>query len=594
MLLDTDDRPEIVETDVDDTGATHHWRGDLLLLLGYILVSVWFWRRLVPHLATHALGAGTLDPGLFIWFLNWTPYALTHGLDPFRTTYLDAPIGISTMWNTSVISLGVLFAPVTLAFGPIASFNLACILGPPLSAWTASFWLRRYVGRVPAALGGLLFGFSPFVLAQSRAGHLMFTWLVLVPVILMLAEDLLWRAPNPRWPQAPLLGVVIAVQLLISSETLLIVTMLCVGVAVALAVRHPRAARERLRVLVPAGALTLGVSIALCAWPLFEIFGSGREIKQPVQRLGALGGSASMLIGASPSLLFHTGNGPRSHLSTVENGLYIGWPLLALLVVATVVLVRRSGVLIAATAVIVAIALQMYGSHWHLGGLKVRSPLGFLQDRIALTRDILPGRFAIAMWIAIAWLFAAALDFAMKRAHGNWRTVSVVVAVACLIPLIPAKQEPTNAPGPVPALFATSLRNTIPKGATVMLAPMASVGYNAAEWWQIKAKMRFKQVGGYALHAFGPKGSPSYYPYPKMLRRLFMINFFTGQPFAGKVTPAVLATARRELRETHASLFMVAPSPTGTARHLELAEQLLKRPPDRKVGGVAIWDLPAS
>ena len=36
---------------------------------------------------------------------------------------------------------------------------------------------------------------------------------------------------------------------------------------------------------------------------------------------------------------------------------------------------------------------------------------------------------------------------------------------------------------------------------------------------------------------------------------------------------------------------MVGPSPTGTERHLELAELLLKRPPDRNVGGVAIWDL---
>ena len=146
------------------------------------------------------------------------------------------------MWNTSVIGLGVLFAPVTLAFGPIATFNIACILGPPLSAWTASFWLRRYVAVVPASVGGLLFGFSPFVLGQSRSGHVMFTWLVLVPVILMLTEDLLWRAPRPLWPQAPLLGVVVAVQFLISTETLLIVSLLCGAVAITLALRHPRAA----------------------------------------------------------------------------------------------------------------------------------------------------------------------------------------------------------------------------------------------------------------------------------------------------------------------------------------------------------------
>ena len=127
-----------------------------------------------------------------------------------------------------------------------------------------------------------------------------------------------------------------------------------------------------------------------------------------------------------------------------------------------------------------------------------------------------------------------------------------------------------------------------------MLAPMATVGYNVAQLWQVEAGMRFRQVGGYALHAVGPDGRPSYYPYPETLRRLFMINFFTGRPYDRPVTPADLATARRELRETHATLFLVGPSPTGTARDLELAERLLGRGPDRTVGGVAIWRLPAS
>jgi hypothetical protein len=591
VLLDNDDPPVIV----DEQGSgepQRHWRGDLLLLLGYVAASLVFWHEALPHLATQTLGGATLDPGLFVWFLNWTPYAIVHGLDPFRTTFIDAPIGVSAMWNTSVLALGVLFAPVTLAFGPIASFNLACILGPPLSAWTASFWLRRYVSRLPAALGGLLFGFSPFVIAQSRAGHLMFTWLVLVPVILMLAEDLLWRAPRPIWPQAPLLGLVIAVQILISSETLLIVTMLCVGVALALAAGHPRAARERLPTLVPAAAVTLGVALALAAWPLIEAFGTRHEIRQPVQRLGALGGSAAMVVAPGRSLLLHVGRGPRAHLNVVENGLYIGVPLLLVLIAATVLLRKRPGVLIAAATIGIAIALQMHGTHWHAGGTSIRSPLGFLQDRVALTRDILPGRFAIAMWIAVAWLFAVALDQVLRRATGKWRVTAVVAAVACLVALLPANQEPVRAPEPIPPLFTTSLRDTIPQGSTVMLAPMAAVGYNAAQLWQIKAKMRFRQVGGYALHAIGRDASPSYYPYPKTLTRLFMIKYATGQPYRERVTPAQLATARRELRATGASLFLVAPSPTGTRTHLRLAEDLLGRPPDRRVGGVAIWDLP--
>ena len=34
-----------------------------------------------------------------------------------------------------------------------------------------------------------------------------------------------------------------------------------------------------------------------------------------------------------------------------------------------------------------------------------------------------------------------------------------------------------------------------------MLAPMATSGNNAAQLWQVRANMRFKQIGGYMLHA---------------------------------------------------------------------------------------------
>ena len=320
--------------------------------------------------------------------------------------------------------------------------------------------------------------------------------------------------------------------------------------------------------LAPAGAVAAVVALVLCAWPLVELFGGGRAIKQPVQNVSAIGGSTAMLVGASPSLLFHTGTGPQSHLSMGENGLYIGWPLLLLLLGALIVLFPRRGVITAAVIIVVSVAFQMYGSHWHLAGFSMRSPLGFVQDHLALTHDILPGRFAIAMWIAIAWLFAVALDTALERVHGNWRVLAVAAAVACLVPLLPSPQQPMTSLEPVPALFSTSLRNTIPKGAIVVIAPMASVGDSSTELWQIKAKLRFRQVGGYALHAVGPDGAPSYYPYPAELTRLFRINYATGQPFRGKLTPAKREAARKELRNAR-----VAPDGRPVAdRHRASAE----------------------
>jgi hypothetical protein len=570
-------------------------RRGLGLFVGYTILSLLLWRSVVPHLATHALYGGLFDPSAFIWWLKWTPYALTHGMSPLHSSYLDAPDGVSAMWNSSVLALGVLFAPVTALFGPIVSYNVACILGPPLSAWTAWLWLRRHAHDASAAVGGLVFGFSPFVIAHSNGGHLNFTWLFLLPVILMLVEDLLWRAERPLWPQAPLLGLAVTAQLFIGSEALFICSLGCVTAALVIGAFDLRAARERLRVLAPAAAVAVAVAVVLCAPALLEQFHGSRVIHEPVFQLGRFGGRPPMLVSASPTLAFHTGHGPSGNLAVFENGLYIGWPLIVLLGVVVAFLIRRRrGVVIAAAAVVIAAAFQMHGSRWHFAGLSVPAPFRVLQNHVHLLRDILPGRFAIIMWFAIAWLLAVGLDAAISRvhemkAHPAWAALPVVVVAACLVPLLPGHIH-TRELAITPRLFTTSLRNTIPSGATVMVAPLATSANAAAEIWQVRAGMRFRQLGGYMQHAVGPRGEPSLHPATPMLAKLFAIDSSTRGPYKVKTTPALLDGARAELRAAHTSMFIVGHS-IGEAILLARAELLLGRPPDQRTGGVAIWRL---
>jgi hypothetical protein len=474
-------------------------------------------------------------------------------------------------------------------FGPIAAFNVAGILGPPLSAWAAWWWLRRHVHDVPAAIGGLVFGFSPFVVAHSHAGHLQFTWLVMLPLILMLVEDLLWRSPRPIWPQAPLLGLAITVQFFIGTEALLILTIGCVLFVVLVAVSHPLDTWSRLRTFLPAGAVAAGVASMLCAWPLFEQFGNDRAIRQPVQPLGKTGGTVAMLVGAPAHLAFHSGQGPHGHLTSVENGLYVGWPLLVALLVATAWLARRRGMLIGAGIAAVGIVLQLFGARRHIGGLSLPAPLALLQARVAITRNILPGRFAIVMWLAIAWLVAVAADEARRRVRGRWTIAPIVVAGACLLPLLPSAEGPALAQSATPRLFASSMRDTIARGSTVMIAPMATVRNSVAELWQIETGMRFRQLGGYMLRIDGPRDGPSFSPSARTLTALFGINP-GGRPFPGEPTTAMLDAARAELRVAHVSTFVVGYSRYAEKKQLALAEQLFGRPPDRRVGGVSMWN----
>ena len=76
--------------------------------------------------------------------------------------------------NTSVLAIGVVLAPVTWLFGPVASMNVALTLAPVLSALAMFVLLQRWVSWPPASfVGGLFYGFSPFVLVSLADAHLM-------------------------------------------------------------------------------------------------------------------------------------------------------------------------------------------------------------------------------------------------------------------------------------------------------------------------------------------------------------------------------------------------------------------------------------
>ncbi|MET0477702.1 MAG: hypothetical protein ABW222_07050 [Actinomycetota bacterium] len=100
-------------------------------LAGLLLGSIW------TSPATRTLGAGVGDPGLFAWFLRWTPFAAGRHISPFASDYLNHPDGINLMWNTWLPLPGLLLSPLTLLIGPVLTFNVLVTLAYGLSAWSA-------------------------------------------------------------------------------------------------------------------------------------------------------------------------------------------------------------------------------------------------------------------------------------------------------------------------------------------------------------------------------------------------------------------------------------------------------------------------
>lgn len=590
-------RPPVEGTDVDRTrevGADRlqrirtrfwSWRVGGILFVIYLLLGMLFWRTVMGHFGSVTLGGGGGDAGLFLSWLQWDAHAVTHGLNPLHNDYLQAPYGLSAVWNTSILALGIPLTPITLWFGAIVSYNVVLLLSPVLACWTASKWLRRHVSTVPAAIGALVYGFSPFMIGQL-AGHVHVTFLALIPLIVMCLENLFVLSERPLWPAAPVLGLLIALQYFISSEILLILALATVPAVLVLTVGGWQITRIRAKRVLVAGIAAAGTAVVLLAYPLIDQFSSAYHIDQAVQRASDYVGRPVWLVTPTVALRFH---GSTSAGNSVENGTYIGWALLALLLLIVVLLRRKLAVWVAVAVIFFAVVSEV---NPHLFGHSV-SPLTFLQHHVELTASLLPVRVSSVFALAAAFLVALGVQ-ELRRVWSTRRSASVLgfaLVVVALASLMPGAARLVWAVSPAPAFFTSSeMKQIIPEASTVMIAPMASPQNVEPEVWQVRADMWFKQLGGYGLNNQGT-GVPSFYP-----RQLTLFGLFGGSragnpPFSPTELQRVMRAGRTELATSGATFFLLAPSGTGTAPQRKLAEQMLGRPADLQSGTVEIWRL---
>ncbi len=206
--------------------------------------------------------------------MEWPAYALTHGLNLFYSPFMGHPSGVNLVANPGVFAISVPLAPVTWLFGPIASLNVAFTLAPVLSALAMFLLLRRWVSWTPAAfIGGLLYGFSPFILVSLTQGWVNLGMAVCPPLIVLCLDELLLRQKRRSARVGLILGLLVVVQFFISTEILLITMIaatLGIGIVVVYtAVRSPVALRRNARsalVGLGIGVATAAILLAYPAW----------------------------------------------------------------------------------------------------------------------------------------------------------------------------------------------------------------------------------------------------------------------------------------------------------------------------------------
>ena len=200
--------------------------GLFYLLLSYLLFafSIGF------KLTTRYIGKLSHDQIQYIWTLYWWPYAVSHHINPLFSTYIWHPNGTDLSFApASVPGASFIALPITLIFGPVASYNILIIVGNALSAFL-TFLITKYLTRsfTAGVIAGLLFGFSTYQFVQEIHLHTELTFLI--PLIAYLCL-LFWEKKIQSIAFILLVGLCLTLQYLFAIE-IFVTLALCIGISV--------------------------------------------------------------------------------------------------------------------------------------------------------------------------------------------------------------------------------------------------------------------------------------------------------------------------------------------------------------------------
>jgi hypothetical protein len=195
----------------------------------------------------------------------------------------------------------------------------------------------------------------------------------------------------------------------------------------------------------------------------------------------------------------------------VENGIYLGVPLVCA-VLATVWFARRRHVVRLAGILALCAFILSLGSPLMIGGDNTGIRLPFaLFSHLPLLQNESASRYALLVDLFVAILLASGIDHFLevrKKSHVDgtdqsvtrrWRlatAVALALGLAVILgPLIPNVPYPTSSAG-IPAYFTDGSATLIPSGSVVLTYPYPFWPYAQPDIWSADTEVRFSLFGG--------------------------------------------------------------------------------------------------
>ncbi|MBU2763978.1 glycosyltransferase family protein [Acidithiobacillus caldus] len=461
----------------------------LIFCFLYILFSIIYFHPFA-HNFKHTIFMPGGDRESFIWFINWWPYAILHGLNPFITSYVWAPSGDNLTWATSIPTLSLITAPLTIIFGPIFSWNLLSLLAAPLNAFCAFLLLKYlYKNNAAAFIGGYIFGFSSYVMGQLL-GHLNLDFVCLIPLAVLYFIMHTKKEIN-KYYFTVIMSIIIFLEAGISTEVLATATLFgFISIILFLIFES----RSRKKILISSLYLASSYFIAAILLSPFLYFlfkgfsGVPKIINSPITY------SSDLLNYIIPTPVTRIGRSVFSSIASrftgnyAEEGAYIGLPLLLLTAFSfRDYIADRKRVGLSLLAIFIIIIGFSLGPYLHVNGINthIKMPWTFF-THVPLIRGALPTRFTdyASLMVAIIIGFWLSAEQSTK--------IRYVATIASILFILPNTSIYHWGGQNTPNIFT---KYKALKGSNVLVLPFGYTG--PSMFWQLESGMKFKMVGGY-------------------------------------------------------------------------------------------------
>ncbi|MFC0508709.1 hypothetical protein [Micromonospora costi] len=596
-------------------------RADLLALGAYVLLGVFvclhYWADVQARVSSHL----PTDHSWFEWLFAHGAYSVRHLENPLFTVRQNAPDGVNMMANTSLLGVTLPLAPLTMLLGPQVMYAL--YLGGALAATAAtSYWmLSRHLVRSRAAafVGGAFLGFAPGIVHHAN-GQPNFVSNFLLPLIVV---RVLRLGEAGRWRRNGLvLGLLVAYQIFINEEMLLLTALACLVVVLAYAVQRPSAARAVAGTFAAALGVAGAVALAITAYPIWFQFNGPQSYRGLQGGVFHNWGEDLAAFVTFPRDTLAGDPAVEQTIGLTEQNTWFGWPLVLVAVVALVLLVRRSLAARILAVLVVVFGVAALGPRIRLNGVEttVNGPWAYLRDDLPLVEMMMPTRLALVVAAAVGVLLALAWDALGRRprrpgpvripaqrtaeadappaeptgghdpdrpARRRWlRPVGYAAITLAVLPLVPRPLPAQPVDPPPHFITAGGWRPYVPAGRTLVPVPIPSNvhGLPTLRWSALTAQ-EFPIPAGYFI---GPneKGEGTFGAPNRPTSTLIYSTMDSG------TVPAITEENRRQavedLRWWRASVVVLGAHPREAVLR-DLMTALLG--PPQRVDDVWLWDV---